>query len=113
MTTTQVFQTVQIPRLVRGKPGAWDPNVCLAWGDQFVSFLRNTIRGGPKDGVWRIKFTPKAGVSAVLLGDVDVKDVEGGEDRVGFLPRWYWKELDVDKGPKVIAQQGVNGKDPI
>jgi len=93
LTTTQVFQTVQIPRLVRGKPGAWDPNICLAWGDLFLSFLKNTIRGGSRGNVWRIKFTPKTGVSAVLLDDADVRDVEGGEDRVGFLPRWYWEEM--------------------
>lgn len=93
LTTTQVFQTVQIPRLVRGKPGAWDPNVCLAWGDQFLSFLKNTVRGGSKDDVWRVKFVPNTGVSAVLLDDVDVRDVKGGEDRVGLLPRWYWEEL--------------------
>lgn len=93
LTTTQAFQTVQIPRLVRGKPGAWDPNICLAWGDRFLSFLRNTIKGGSGGNVWRIKFAPKTGVFAVLLDDVDVRDVEGGEDRVGFLPRWYWEEI--------------------
>lgn len=94
LTTTQVFQTVQIPRLVRGKPGAWDPNVCLAWGDQFITFLTNTVRGGSRGNVWRIKFTPKIGVSVVLLDDADVRDVEGGERRVGFLPRWYWEEIN-------------------
>lgn len=93
LTTTQVFKTVQIPRLVRGKPSAWDPNVCLAWGDRFLSFLRNTIKGGSRGDVWRIKFMAKTGVSAMLLDDVDVRDVEGGEDRVGFLPRWYWEEM--------------------
>jgi RAT1-interacting protein len=79
--------------------------VCLAWGDQFLSFLKNTIRGGSKDDVWRIKFMPKTGVSAVLLDDVDVRDVEGGEDRVGLLPRWYWEELSgaVAGDPEVIA----------
>ncbi|OAX41436.1 RAI1-domain-containing protein [Rhizopogon vinicolor AM-OR11-026] len=105
LTTTQGFQTVQIPRLVRGKPGAWDPNVCLAWGDQFLSFIKNTISGGSKDNVWRIKFTPKIGVSAILLDDADVKDVEGGEDRVGLFPQWYWNELGgaVGNDPEVTA----------
>ncbi|KAG1737120.1 RAI1-domain-containing protein [Suillus paluster] len=107
LTTTQVFQTVQIPRLVRGKPGAWNPNVCLAWGDQFLSFLKNTIRGGSKGDVWRIKFMPKTGVSAALLDDVDVKDVEGGEDRVGLLPRWYWEAVVKDSA--VTAQTRSEG----
>jgi RAT1-interacting protein len=91
--------------LVRGKPGAWDPNVCLAWGDQFLSFLKNIVRGGSKDNVWRIKFTQKTGVSAVLLDDADVRDIEGGEDRVGLLPRWYWDEISgaVSKDPEVAA----------
>lgn len=112
LTTTQVFQTVQIPRLVRGKPGAWDPNVCLAWGDRFLSFLRNTIKGSSRSNVWRIKFTSKTGVSAMLLDDVGVRDVEGGEDRVGFLPRWYWEELSgaVAYDPEARAQTRSEGE---
>lgn len=112
LTTTQVFQTVQIPRLVRGKPGAWDPNVCLAWGDRFLSFLRNTIKGSSRSNVWRIKFTSKTGVSATLLDDVGVRDVEGGEDRVGFLPRWYWEEMSgaVAYDPEARAQTRSEGE---
>ncbi|KAJ7441863.1 hypothetical protein FB451DRAFT_1440816 [Mycena latifolia] len=29
VTTTQVFKTVEIPRLVHGKLHAWDPAACL------------------------------------------------------------------------------------
>lgn len=40
----QTFQTVHIPRLVRGKADAWDPNRCLSWADQFLTFLQNSIK---------------------------------------------------------------------
>ncbi|KIJ62856.1 hypothetical protein HYDPIDRAFT_93731 [Hydnomerulius pinastri MD-312] len=93
LTTTQSFQTVQIPRLVRGKPGAWDPLICLDWGDKFLSFLYDTVETDTGRNVWRVIFTPKVGVTATLLDEAGVEDVMGGEDRVGFLPRWYWDEM--------------------
>ncbi|KAI5120113.1 hypothetical protein M0805_002197 [Coniferiporia weirii] len=40
----QTFKTVELPRLVRGKPGAWDPNLCLEWGNQFLAFIRSSIK---------------------------------------------------------------------
>lgn len=43
ITDVQPFKTVQLPRLVRGKPGAWDPNLCLDWGSKFLTFLRSSI----------------------------------------------------------------------
>ncbi|KAL1740560.1 RAI1 like PD-XK nuclease-domain-containing protein [Schizophyllum fasciatum] len=100
------FKTMEIPRMVRGKPGAWDPAVCLAWGEAFVAFLKGGDGNTAKDGaasapcdtgpaVWRVRFTPKAGVSVSRLDEAGVADVVGGEDRVGFLPRWYWEELQV------------------
>ena len=54
---------------------------------------------------------PKTGVSAVLCDDVDVSDVEGGEDRVGFLPRWYWEQVSgaVGKDSEVTAQTRSEG----
>ena len=117
----QSFKTVQIPRLVRGKRGAWDPNLCLQWGAQFLAFLQSTIRDwgteetsppsesgsashstvneGPTGGVkrrakegwvWRATFHPGKGVEVALLDDVAMAEVRNGEDRVGFLPRFYW-----------------------
>ena len=90
LTTVQTFQTIQLPRLVRGKPGAWDPSVCLSWGEQFIRFIRSTVteqmkhsaattdEGRSQDAerrplsVWRVKFAPGMGVSMALL------DEEGG-----------------------------------
>jgi len=92
LTTTQSFQTVQIPRHVRGKPGAWDPLICLDWGDRFLSFLFNTVQTKTGKDVWRVTFTPKVGITATMLDGAGMEEVMGGEDRIGFLPRWYWDE---------------------
>jgi len=100
VTTTQMFKTIHLPRLVRGKAGTWDPLVCLNWGDQFLTFLQNLLprsRDAPDPGepvpVWRVKFTPTIGVTVELLDKPGVEDVMGGEDRVGFLPTWFWNEV--------------------
>ncbi|KAF8839526.1 RAI1-domain-containing protein [Paxillus ammoniavirescens] len=93
LTTTQSFQTVQIPRHVRGKPGAWDPLICLDWGDRFLSFLFNTVQTKTGKDVWRVTFTPKVGITATMLDGAGMEEVVGGEDRIGFLPRWYWDEV--------------------
>jgi RAT1-interacting protein len=93
-----MFKTIQIPRLIRGKPGAWDPLICLDWGHKFLIFLKDMIRKEPlrpeKDvPIWRVTFKPRTGVSVGKLEEGDVRDVIGGEDRVGFLPTWYWNEV--------------------
>ncbi|KAI0366228.1 RAI1-domain-containing protein [Pilatotrama ljubarskyi] len=106
LTTTQTFKTIQIPRLVRGKPGAWDPQVCLSWGQHFLSTLKSVLSADePSDGseasskpsarVWRIVLEPKEGVKVTLLDEAGVRDVEAGEDRVGILPRWFYDQVAV------------------
>lgn len=89
---------MELPRLVRDKPGAWNPLICLKWGKDFIDFLTSivTSRTPSENGVepiWRIKFTPRSGVAATLLAEEDVEKVVNGEDRIGFLPRWYVDEL--------------------
>ncbi|OBZ71856.1 Decapping nuclease RAI1 [Grifola frondosa] len=102
ITTIQSFKTIEMPRLVRGKPGAWDPQICLGWGHQFLAFLKSLIRpdGGDEirmtPNVWRLRFTPRVGVSAWLLDNAGVREVEAGEERIGFLPKWYWDGLAKD-----------------
>lgn len=93
LTTTQSFKTIQIPRLVRGKPGGWDPLLCLDWGHRFLGFLKGTICGGSADAVWRVTFVPGSGISVVELDSSGIREVVNDEDRVGFLPSWYWDEL--------------------
>ena len=92
---------MQIPRMVRGKPGSWDPSVCLTWGERFLAFVKEAVQGGvcgaPDGGeeapvVWRVDFEPGVGVRMRQLGPEAVEDVQAGSDRYGFLPRWYWEE---------------------
>ena len=101
---------MEIPRMVRGKPGAWDPTTCLAWGEGFFGWLRGQVAADEQRvvqqsletdpagenrpaAVWRARFTPKSGVSVSRLDEAGVTDVEGAEDRVGCLPRWYWEDV--------------------
>ncbi|KAA1477164.1 RAI1-domain-containing protein [Dentipellis sp. KUC8613] len=109
LTTLQSFQTMQIPRMVRGKPHAWDPQLSLEWGDRFLTWLRESISNTAVDPssaprVWRVKFVPRVGVDISLLDENGVREVEGGEDRFGFLPRWYWEELQKEKSLRADAQ---------
>ncbi|KAI0034723.1 RAI1-domain-containing protein [Vararia minispora EC-137] len=94
LTALQTFKTMQIPRMVRGKPGTWNPQICLAWGDQFLTWLRAHVgRGDATEvpAVWRVSFVPRTGVKLVRLDETGVSDVVNGDDRYGFLPTWYWE----------------------
>ncbi|KAJ3516880.1 hypothetical protein NLJ89_g859 [Agrocybe chaxingu] len=110
VTTVQSFKTIQLPRLVRGKPGAWDPLVCLDWGRRVLMFLKDTARARPQDEnrhsipVWRVRFVPGSGLNIEELDRAGVEDVENGEDRVGFLPRWHWEEINAN-APATHAEQ--------
>ncbi len=95
---TQTLETKNIPLFVRNKVGAWDPRVYMDWWRQFIAFLQRVIQqtqDGDPQTVWRVKFTPKVGASIVRLDDQGMTEVVGGEDRVGFLPRWYWESEDL------------------
>jgi hypothetical protein len=112
ITTVQSFKTINIPRLVRGKPGAWDPLVCLEWGQQFLKFIKNIVQDQKHtdrdNRVWRVKFTPRVGVSVSLLDEAGVEEVVAGEDRVGFLPRSYWDCLTGDnEEPRASKAQSI------
>lgn len=99
ITTTQTFKTIEIPRQVRGKPGAWNPSVCLEWGDRFLKSIRELVLGAGTDAenasrnVWRASFVPGTGVRVRTLDQSEVDEVVNMEDRIGFLPRWYWSEM--------------------
>ncbi|TFK49688.1 RAI1-domain-containing protein [Heliocybe sulcata] len=102
LTTIQSFKTIELPRLIRGKPGAWDPQLCLDWGQRFLSHLKTVVQQEPENSnqVWRIRFMPGKGVSLSALDKDGVKDVEAGEERVGFLPKWFWEqEMETTTGP--------------
>ena len=91
--------------MVRGKPGSWDPTVCLGWGERFLAFVKEAVQGdagsdadeGEKSPVvWRVEFKPGIGITIVQLGPQAVEQVQGDRDdsdRYGFLPRWYREEV--------------------
>ncbi|KAF8896184.1 RAI1 like PD-XK nuclease-domain-containing protein [Infundibulicybe gibba] len=83
--TVQTFKTIEIPRMVRGKPGAWDPLISLDWGSRFLTFLKEVVQGSPGDEarVWRVKFVPKVGVCVEILDQSGVDDVVNGEAELG------------------------------
>lgn len=113
ITTVQSFKTTHLPRLVRGKPHAWDPNLCLAWAKSFFDFVRESITNHPSSKpsnespiltsdsqknsrerrVWRVSFHPGKGVQMVLLDEAGVDEVRNGEERIGILPQWYWDKV--------------------
>ena len=102
----QHYQTMQIPRMVRGRPGAWNAMVCIGWGYELLSFLRSWIAADARDGagedaVWRATVVPGSGVLLARLDRAGIADVSAGEDRIGFLPSWYW--LDVRSGTQSSA----------
>ncbi|KAJ4477367.1 hypothetical protein J3R30DRAFT_211067 [Lentinula aciculospora] len=123
LTTTQSFQTIQIPRMLREKAGQgtnvmpWNPSLCLAWCHQFLTDLKRTLLTAsqtsdnyddPSIGgnsvkeenhsatsavVWRVSFIPRKGARVVKLDRPAVAEVMNGEDRMGFIPRWYWNKI--------------------
>ena len=97
LATVQSFKTLELPGMVRGKPSAWDAQICLDWAEEFLTWVKKNVtsRIVAPESVWRVKFTPRVGVELTLLHDIARKEVEAGEDRVGFLPTWYWEEIQM------------------
>ncbi|KIY46675.1 RAI1-domain-containing protein [Fistulina hepatica ATCC 64428] len=88
LSTLQKFKTMQIPRMVRGKPNAWEPSICLSWGHRFLEFVKDIV-SREENKVWRARFVPGEGVTLRLLDDDELLEVKAGESRFGFLPQWY------------------------
>ncbi|GAA6028825.1 hypothetical protein JCM8097_007413 [Rhodosporidiobolus ruineniae] len=47
LTGLQHFNTLEVPRLVRNKPHAWDPQACLASARELLSFIHHTLSTHP------------------------------------------------------------------
>lgn len=104
LQTMQSLQTIKIPSMIRGKPHAWDPLLCLDWGHKFLEFLKTSTAPGhliqnseddsdeagspPRSKleencrrVWRVKFTPREGIQSFELDeDTIVAEVCGGDN---------------------------------
>lgn len=122
LTGLQTFPTLEIPRLVRGKPHAWDPLACLASARQLLGFLLTELGRHSSTVAWhdaadaeeqgeapvfRLSFSaggntpPAVGlrqlsgaeVEEEVLGD---KQAPVGGGRVGFLlESWVKQRLAV------------------
>lgn len=106
IVTHQEFNTLTMPRLVRGKPHAWNPTACLNFASQLLSSIRSHIattipssripveEATQKYPVHRICFdltTRQVTVSPLEESDV-LEQIKGGEvlGRVGFLLSDYY-----------------------
>ena len=49
----------------------------------------NADQGDESVKIWRVKFVPTRGIEVWLLDQAGVETVRDGEDRYGFLPRWF------------------------
>lgn len=108
LVTHQQFQTLAMPRAVRGKAHAWDPLACLNFASELLTTIRSHLLAAApaslpsleeaekSDGypVHRITFDPdtrRVGVRVLASSDV-LEQVKGGmkKGRVGFLLSSYY-----------------------
>lgn len=107
IVTHQEFDTLTMPRLVRGKPHAWDPTACLNFAAQLISSIHSHIattmpstpipveEATQRYPVHRICFdltAKKVSVSPLKDSDIleQVKDGKA-QGRVGFLLSEYYE----------------------
>ena len=58
VTVIEAFETLSLHRLVRGKPHAWDPSVCLNFGAQALSWLLREMRHVDVGGTRLLRYEP-------------------------------------------------------
>ncbi|KAG0202609.1 hypothetical protein BGX28_004925 [Mortierella sp. GBA30] len=56
VVTVKTFKTMEIPRLVRGKDGAWDTTICINFLDSFLNFLRKVIVVDDPEATYTIRW---------------------------------------------------------
>ncbi|KAF8942847.1 hypothetical protein BGZ47_006063 [Haplosporangium gracile] len=56
--TVETFKTMEIPRLVRGKEGAWDTTICINFLDGVLNFLRKQITIDDPEVSYTIRWAP-------------------------------------------------------
>ncbi|KAF9155314.1 decapping endonuclease targeting mRNA [Linnemannia schmuckeri] len=58
VVTVETFKTMEIPRLVRGKEGAWDTTICINFLDGVLNFLREQITIDDPEVSYTIRWAP-------------------------------------------------------
>ena len=75
----QTYNTLDIPRVVRGESNMWESNVCLNFLDKFLDWVKLVVTEDSRDKVymieWREPFTC-----------VTVREETSSES---FLPEWF------------------------
>ncbi|KAH9265810.1 hypothetical protein BASA83_010942 [Batrachochytrium salamandrivorans] len=46
------FDTAEVPRIVRNKPGMWDPNRCVSFGDSVLTWIKSIVTIDDSDTVY-------------------------------------------------------------
>jgi RAT1-interacting protein len=121
------FKTLELPRLVRPKPHAWDPQALLSSANSILQFIKSTISSDAETQIFETSFTNLSSEDGLELikdwpiwrvsfdgdGELRVRKLEGvdrqelverkSEDRVGFLTkRWVegLREMRDEKGKR-------------
>ena len=81
-----------MPRLVRGKPHAWDPKACLSSAAHVLDSLKEIVSSAPEGSVWRL--TRRPGDNEIHVRQLNEMEVAtqvetDSVDREGMLPRYY------------------------
>ncbi|KAI8923400.1 RAI1 like PD-XK nuclease-domain-containing protein [Entophlyctis helioformis] len=74
----QHFETAEFPRLVRGKPGMWDPNRCLSFADQVLSFIRSHATVDDRETVYTVRYVPPSSSQSGRSGGRGGRGGRGG-----------------------------------
>eukprot|EP00123_Amoebidium_parasiticum_P008994 comp19141_c0_seq1/m.21798 comp19141_c0_seq1/g.21798 ORF comp19141_c0_seq1/g.21798 comp19141_c0_seq1/m.21798 type:complete len:414 (-) comp19141_c0_seq1:255-1496(-) len=78
--TVQKFKTLELPRFVREK-GLWDPNVCLAFANQLLDFMRQHVTQDQSQATYVVSYDP-------VMQRVTLR-ADTRPTRHRFLPGWY------------------------
>lgn len=94
----QMFNTHELPGMVRRGTGCWDGNVCINFAAEFLGYLKEVVKG---DGVYSIVLRKKGGV-------VEVRRVSEGTGGIVSEEFLAWRRKDDkqtrSKGMSVLAE---------
>lgn len=82
----QMFNTHELPGMVRRGTGCWDGNVCINFAAEFLGWLKKVIKG---EGVYSVVLRKKGGV-------VEVRRVSEGTGEIVSDEFLAWRRRDVE-----------------
>lgn len=116
LSTVQPFNTLELPRYVRGKPHEWNPNIALRTASAMLAFVHQTIKkdaanqnaqqtfietlskqaSGDADLQWpvfQISFRPGQRGGAPQLSVKPLDQKVSAQERVGMLPKSWVQSM--------------------